>query len=252
MPFIQTPYLPMGPVSQVLIDGQRGREAAKALQKLGISSVKTAPCADLPQSLSTHPDLLLCPVAPNCMVAAPQAAKRLRNQLDCYNFNIVEGKSRPGEKYPYDVAYNVCLIGHVALHHEKYTDPVLKERLTANGYIFYHVNQGYTKCSVVVLSHKAIITQDTSIHAAAVACGINSLLIEPGHILLEGYPYGFIGGCCGLIDKNKLCITGVLHRHPQWNEIKYFFDKHEIEPVFLTDGPAFDIGTIIPLLEKQS
>ena len=67
-----------------------------------------------------------------------------------------------------------------------------------------NVNQGYSGCSVCVINDSAIITDDESIFTAAQNFLNDVLLIQKGSIRLNGYNYGFIGGCCGKISKNKL------------------------------------------------
>ena len=50
-----------------------------------------------------------------------------------------------------------------------------------------------------------VITEDTGIAAAlSEKTDIDVLLIEKGHVKLDGYPYGFFGGCCGLIENDLL------------------------------------------------
>ena len=51
---------------------------------------------------------------------------------------------------------------------------------------------------------------------------INSLLIEKGSVHINKYDYGFIGGCCGLIDKNLLLFNGDLSLHSDFDKIKKF------------------------------
>ena len=54
---------------------------------------------------------------------------------------------------------------------------------------------------MAVVSNKAIITSDKVIAHEAKKVDLDVLLIPPGDIILPGLDYGFIGGCCGLIEK---------------------------------------------------
>lgn len=73
-----------------------------------------------------------------------------------------------------------------------------------------HVNQGYTRCATAVVAKDAIITMDLGIRALAQFLGIDVLLVHEENVFLDGYDYGFLGGCCGLIDKNVVAFTGKL------------------------------------------
>ena len=76
------------------------------------------------------------------------------------------------------------------------------------------------------------------------------LEIAPGHIELEGFEYGFIGGAVFKLSKRELAFTGRLDAHPDYNNIIAFLDARGIAPIYLTDAPAFDVGSILPLIEK--
>ena len=54
--------------------------------------------------------------------------------------------------------------------------------------------QGYSRCSVCVVSDNAIITADEGICRSAEAHGVDVLKIRPGYIDPPGFDYGFIGG----------------------------------------------------------
>ena len=79
----------------------------------------------------------------------------------------------------------------------------------------------------------------------------DSVLIKKGSIRLDGFDYGFIGGCTGLIDKNKLLFNGDINYHKDCNKIIDFLHKHKVEPVVIENQPLTDIGSVIPLCEKH-
>lgn len=114
------------------------------------------------------------------------------------------------------------------------------------------VNQGYAKCSVCAVDERSIITQDPSIAQAAKRHGLNVLKIQAGRILLPGYDTGFIGGCSGLLGRKLLAFTGSLGAHPDGEWIKEFLHSRGVEPLELTDGPLYDVGSILPLLEEDA
>ena len=85
------------------------------------------------------------------------------------------------------------------------------------------VKQGYSKCSVCICKHNTIITDDISIFNNLLQYDdIKSLLVEKGTVKIDKYDYGFIGGCCGLIDKDLLLFNGDLSMHSDFDKIKNF------------------------------
>lgn len=72
------------------------------------------------------------------------------------------------------------------------------------------------------------------------------LRIRPGYIELAGFDTGFIGGAAFRISERALAFTGRLDSHPDRADIEAFLRSRGIEPVYLTDRPAFDIGSAVP------
>ena len=79
---------------------------------------------------------------------------------------------------------------------------------------------------------------------------MQALKIRDGFIELPGYNYGFIGGACGLISPYKLAFAGDVTRHPDYLAIKTFLHSQKVEAICLHDGNLFDIGGILPIMEK--
>ena len=111
--------------------------------------------------------------------------------------------------------------------------------------------QGYSRCSVCVVNDNAIITADEGICRSAKAHGIDVLKIRPGYIDLPGFDYGFIGGASFKLSDTKLAFTGGLDKHPDAERIIEFASLHNIDIVYITDKPAFDIGGAIPITEAS-
>ncbi len=110
-----------------------------------------------------------------------------------------------------------------------------------------HVAQGYTRCAALVVNDQSIITADAGVSRAAKNCNINVLDITPGHIGLQGFPYGFIGGAAFKISDDTMAFTGTLDGHPDGECIVGFLAENGLGSVFLTDRPIFDIGGAIAL-----
>ena len=114
------------------------------------------------------------------------------------------------------------------------------------------VKQGYSKCSVCICKRNTIITDDISIYnAVSQYDNIKSLLVEKGNVSIGKYDYGFIGGCCGLIDKNLLLFNGDLSTHSDFDKIKNFLYDNEVNYIDIKGKPLTDIGSIIPITQKD-
>lgn len=197
---------------------------------------------DVDERLSGHADLsVFC--AENTVIAANEAYPCIVNSLT-FDGSIFRCSAKQCPAYPKDASLCVCHTGKYMIYNPRTADPIILERIHG---IPIETNQGYTKCSVCVVSDDAIITSDDAIASRANKSGMDVLKIKPGHIELAGFDYGFIGGAAFLIGKNKLAFTGVLSAHPDEERILAFLNKYGLEPVFLTNDSIFDIGGAVAL-----
>ena len=150
---------------------------------------------------------------------------------------------RVGASYPADIPYNACSTGRYFIHNLKYTDPLLLETARKSGQILIHVSQGYARCSCLPINETSVITADRGIAAACRKSGLDVLLIETGHILLPGYPWGFIGGTAGKIGK-EILFHGDLFSHPNGTEIRDFIEERGLKVIRFSCFPLTDIGSI--------
>lgn len=152
--------------------------------------------------------------------------------------------------YPNDCLLNFADIGDYIICNKTILTENVVELLPNKKII--DVNQGYSKCSVCICKHNTIITDDISIYNAVLQYdNINSLLIEKGSVRINKYDYGFIGGCCGLLDKDILFFNGDLSTHSDFDKIKNFLYDNGINYIDIKSKPLTDIGSIIPIMEKD-
>lgn len=143
--------------------------------------------------------------------------------------------------YPGNIIYNAACTGKFFIHNFKYTDPLLKK--AAESMELIHVPQGYTKCNTVIVNETAIITSDQGI-AKACEKKMDVLVIETGHVLLPGFPYGFLGGASGKIDETVF-FHGDLSSHPDYKKIATFIHNRDLNIYFSKEYPLTDIGSIL-------
>ena len=146
-------------------------------------------------------------------------------------------------KYPDYLAYNGIFLDRYFIHNLKYTSPILVNKAKIMGLELINVNQGYTKCSCVVVDGRSIITADEGIAKTLEAYDIDVLKIRTGHVKLDGFDYGFIGGASGRVE-NCIVFNGDLSTHPDHESIREFILRRGLEIVDFNGLELYDIGTI--------
>lgn len=240
-------FIPKTRPRLAIVDARLGQEALARLEGLGLEVIKTIECRELDRSISYHPDLVLHPIDGKNLVAAPNTASYYRDKLADFGIKIRLGETSLSRKYPGDIAYNVGRIGRHYVHKRGATDPLLRESLEGEGLELVDVKQGYSKCSLAVLGEDLAITSDRPMYEKLKALGYDILLIRPGYIDLPGQNYGFIGGCLGVLDENRILVSGTFNEHPDQGRILEFLRVHKKEIIYLNQGGLLDIGTIIVL-----
>lgn len=216
----------------------RGRlEQSLAAQGLETIWLPDDPALDL--RLAGHADLSVFRAGRH-IFAAREVAPNIVNYLTNRGY-IVEPVDGLGRDYPADVLLCICATGAYTIYAPKTAYP---GAVAAAAGIPILVRQGYARCAVSVVNEHSIITADASVSRAAKKAGMDVLDITPGHVVLDGYDTGFIGGASFLID-DKMLFTGTLDKHPDKERIAAFLAKHGKTPVYLTDAPVFDIGGAI-------
>lgn len=250
MQFVKIPNLPQKRVKAVLISETVGADNLKTIEKLGIEPIVVHSCYDIAPAVSSHPDMLFHHLGGNKIVYYKNADKTVIKRLTELCFEMIASKAHLKQNYPYDIALNSARVDNYLFCLEGYTDKEILNYCAKSSVHIINVKQGYTKCSTCVVDEASIITSDIGIAKRADECGVAALLINHGFIKLKGYDEGFIGGCCGKIDKNKILFIGNLKNHKNCVEIKEFLKERKIEIEVISDSNLCDVGSIIPLLEE--
>ena len=138
---------------------------------------------------------------------------------------------------------SAAVVGDVLLSSTPHTDEKILEYANACGMRTVCVKQGYSSCSTLVLDDGHIVTSDAGMAKAAEKNGISALVIPAGHIGLDGYDYGFIGGTSG-VDGGLLITCGDVSTHPSGDEITSLAEALGIKVVPLARGTLIDRGKI--------
>lgn len=240
-------FIPLKQARIAIVDGRVDNEIVTNLEKLNITVVKSIKCKEIDSNISYHPDMVMHPVSYDTLVVAPNVYDYYNKALSPFGIKVIEGETILEKKYPNDIAYNVGRLKDIAIHNFKYTDEVLKFYFKKENIELLEVKQGYSKCSLAIIDDMSGITADKYIYNKLAEKGYKVLLIEPGYINLEGYNYGFIGGACGNLSKNKILFPGKFDDHPDYKRIVSFIESRKKEFIILSKSKIIDIGTIITL-----
>ncbi len=192
--------------------------------------------------IRSHPDLILS-VIDDTLVIDPHAHQNIFNQLDALGIPYVMGTSRLSGVYPGDIPYNAVITKEFIIHNPEYTDSLL---FTHSKYTNKHlipVKQGYTKCSTVVVNDNSIITGDPGIYQCSKDL-MNVLFIQSGHVVLEGFDTGFLGGASASFQ-DSILFHGDLSKHPDYLRIKAFVEAADKEVIYFKEFPLTDIGSVL-------
>ena len=251
MKYVEKPHFPQN-ARTILVGKKYYTKLVKAFECLGIQLISVPDNPFVDERLSGHADLSVVHLGGNKIALAPYLkgtdfAKYLLDE----GFELMFSERAQSGEYPLDAALNFCICGEKVIYNPQSADDMIVQYLTScRGYKPVVVKQGYTKCSVCTVDERGIVSSDSLIHKSALEEGLDSLKILPGFVSLPGFEYGFLGGAAFKISENKLAFTGVLDEHPNKNDILKFLCLHNVEPVYITRDPVFDIGSAIPIIEK--
>lgn len=191
--------------------------------------------------ISGHPDIQMFQHEKNLFVH-PDIDNFFLKKAEKY-VNIIICSTPLGRNYPEDIPYNIACVHKTAIHKKESTDKKILEYMALHNINVINTNQGYTKCSTLIVDEQNIITSDKSIQQAAEKSGINTLLITPGYIDIPGYGYGFIGGASGKF-RDTIYLTGSISDHPDRDRIKHFIHSKGLKLKILSNNKIFDAGSI--------
>ncbi len=234
-------------IRQAVLMSPTEPEITKSLSTLGITVLPSQCIPELRQNEQYHADMQVCIIKDTAFI--PENCLETAKEIEQYGYNIVLCRALSG-KYPNNIALNVALVGNKLFCKESATATEIKSYCKEIGIDIISVNQGYTKCSTLVLGSNAIITADKTIYKAAQSIGVDVLKITPGSIRLQDADYGFIGGCSGVIG-DMVYFFGDIKKHPESDKILAFIKSHGMKYTCLSVDIMNDIGGFIALEQQK-
>lgn len=240
------PNLPQEKIKSAVLSTEYGY-ITDELKRLGISIISSVEACDLPFYERFHADMQIHNFG-NGTYLLRNSCSVLKNELIRANSdaNIIIERQSISEKYPNNVSLNGAFIGDYYICNESHSNKALLRLYIENGVQIINVKQGYAKCSTVIVSHNAVITDDDGIYNKCKHIkDIDILKAEKGSVRLNGYDYGFIGGCSFKLDKNTLAFCGDVATHSDYHNIKAFCKNHKVELLRLSNEALTDIGGLV-------
>lgn len=229
---------------KILVDAVMSDCVKKSLSSYG-EVISLPKWKELPEPVSSHPDMLFYPLPDGKILIGKDYYNENREFFSRFCEVFTFDEKTPSGEYPFDVRFD-CLGVNDTLYGK---DGFISERIIEHYPNFVSVNQGYTRCSVAMLSQDCAVTADRGIASALKNNGVDVLLIRPGHIELKGYDSGFIGGAGAKLSEGVYGFFGDLYTHPDGGKIAEFASKHKIKAVSLSSEPLSDNGGLLILRE---
>ncbi len=227
----------------VIVDRKAEEAVFSALDRLGFNVVKSFDFGHMYTPVNTHPDLQIHFTDAKTAVVAPKAFDYYKRHIP-QEITLIKGEKNPGAEYPDDCAYNAARIGNNVIGNLKFIDREIIRIYESMNMNFINVKQGYTKCGTCIVGDNAAITEDKGIFKALTENGVDTLKINVGEVVLDGFEYGFIGGATGLADKN-LVFCGDISKHSDYSAVKNFLSKHEVDIINLLQTKIHDYGSLM-------
>lgn len=229
--------------NKVLIDNRVSDSCVKGLHALGYVVVRLPSFWGLSSPISSHCDILCSVMRDGALLICEEYYLSNKAFFDGLNIKLKLTDEKLGTSYPNDVLFDALVVNGTVYGKRGF----VSRHIIEDNDMFIPVKQGYARCSVAMLSERCAVTSDEGLCKALSSSGIKVLLIRPGHIRLDGYSTGFIGGAGGRLHDGTYAFFGDVMSHPDGEEILKFAHENKISAVSLSKEKLCDYGGLILL-----
>lgn len=227
---------------KTVLTGVGGAPFTNEIKKCGFSHIILPSDEDLPPFAASHADMITVDLGGKLLFSRSYFEK---NKAVTGMLPAVLTDEEHGKEYPRDILFNVLFTDTHLYGNLPFVSKKIKHHAASSNITPVTVKQGYTKCSVAKTA-RGYITADAGICRALEQNGENVLKIAPGHFVLPGLDFGFIGGASFYAD-GVLYFFGNINRHPNAEKIKNFCKDTFTEVICLSDCAPIDIGGAVIL-----
>ena len=227
------------------IDYRTSDEEINNLKSLNLNVIKVPQCSNVYSAIDGHVDIqmnLLKNKSDHKIIVHKDIPSYFKKILEENHLTYILSKSSLSNTYPGDIILNSLILDDYFIHNLKFTDENLLN--SQSGKTFINVPQGYSRCSILPVKEKAVITSDKGVFKALKEHDFDVLLVPPGDILLPSLDYGFIGGTGGMISENLMGFFGDLEDYEYGDEVKQFLYKYDVNHISLKKGKLVDRGSL--------
>ena len=229
------------------IDYRTSNEEINSLKNLNIDVIKVPWNNNLYPAINGHVDIQLNILNSDTktIILNKDIDNNFKKILQEKEINFINSFNSLNKNYPENISLNAYITPNYLIHNLNFTDKEIINYCKTKKQI--HIKQGYSKCSILPLREKVVITSDMGIYKTLIKENFDVLLIPFGDIELPGLNYGFIGGVGGMISSNSMAFFGSLEKYAFCDEVKKFLYKYDIKPIYLRDSKLFDRGSLLLL-----
>ena len=226
------------------IIGAKYTDEIKELESIGIECITINGNENLDEEINSHTDILCFKLSDELILADSSSAGELTHKIKDYKIISIDDIKSP---YPNDVKLNTAVLGNKIICNKKYTAQEIIDFQALNKLHLINTKQGYTKCSLCIVTDTAVITEDEGLACLLKKYQLDVLKIQSGYVRLSDKHYGFIGGASAKIAENKIYFSGNISEHPDYKTIQEFLNKYNIKPIFNKNRKLSDFGGLIML-----
>ncbi|NQT22461.1 MAG: hypothetical protein HQ579_03365 [Candidatus Omnitrophica bacterium] len=219
------------------------KKIKEAIPRLGLIALQNSD--QVYDSIASHPDIFFFEVDKKTIIYADTVHRKIINKLSRVGLSLIKAQKRPSGSYPETSLLNAVNTGTYVFHNVEHTDESIKIEAQKRNLKLIHVNQGYSRCSVIPLNNNSIITSDAGIAGKATREGLKVLLVSEAEILLPGERNGFIGGCSGIMHDGTVFFLGDITIHPNFKEIDLFIKNCGLGYRYIRSLALFDAGSLL-------
>lgn len=247
--FVKKPNLPQKKV-KTIICGSKNKILTNYTKSFGIKIISSDLNNSVDKRIAEHTDISVFHLGQN-KILLDYTQEELKPKLEAIGMEVIlcGEKTESVRIYPRDCSLNCTMLGDALFAKKISIERKIPEFCDKTDIKLINVNQGYTKCSMLVIDENSFITDDESIYSKGLSNGFDCIKISKGSVKLGGFDYGFIGGCGGPIDKKHLLFFGDITRHSDFDLIKSFLTYKNCTFDYLNDYPLCDIGGFVPVIE---